>query len=107
VPLDPNTQRRLEAIASTLNDAGLEEFDTSRVQELVGDVAEAPKLTVDDGGGLHDDTGARVGAIRRSPSGEWIVERQNPEADRSDAAVPEAAPEGPLRRLLDKVRMRL
>jgi hypothetical protein len=107
MPLDPATQRRLEAIAFTLNDAGLEEFDASRVQELVGGVAEAPKLTVDDGGGLHDDTGARVGAIRRSPSGEWIGERPNPDADRSDAPVPEAAPEGPLRRFLDKVRTRL
>jgi hypothetical protein len=46
------------------------------------------RLTVDDGGGLHDDVGRRVGAIRRTPSGEWITDRQNPAADRSDAPIP-------------------
>jgi len=106
MPIDPKTQSSLEAIERALNEQGVEEFDTARVQQLVSD-AGAAGLTVDDGGGMHDQTGARVGAIRRSPSGEWIVERQNPEAEKSDAVVPEAAPEGPLRRLVDKIRMRL
>jgi hypothetical protein len=106
MPIDPKTQSSLEAIERALNEQGVEEFDTARIQQLVSD-AGAAGLTVDDGGGMHDRTGARVGAIRRSPSGEWIVERQNPEAEKSDAVVPEAAPEGPLRRLVDKIRMRL
>jgi hypothetical protein len=107
MPTDPSTQRTLEAIASRLNDAGLDEFDPSRVQKIVDEVRGTPRLSVDDGGGVHDPSGARVGAIRRSPSGEWIVERQNPEAERADAPVPEAAPEGPLKRFTDKIRMRL
>src|SRR5947208_2268214 len=106
MPIDPHTQSSLEAIASALNEGGVEEFDVSRVQQLVAD-AGAPQLTVDAGGGLHDQTGTRVGAIRRSPSGEWIVERQNPEAEQAEAAIPEASPEGPLRRLMDKIRMRI
>jgi hypothetical protein len=106
MPIDPKTQSDLETVAAALNEDGVEEFDTSHVQRLVDD-AVGSGLTVDDGGGLHDQTGARVGAIRRSPSGEWIVERQNPEAENAEAAVPEAAPEGPLRRLVDKIRMRL
>lgn len=107
MPPDPKTQQSLEAIALTLNDAGVEEFDTGRVQKIVDDVGGTPKLRVDDGGGLHDPSGARVGAIRRSPSGEWIVERQNPEAMGSEAPVPEASPEGPLRRFMDKLRTRI
>jgi hypothetical protein len=106
MPIDPRTQGSLEAIASALNEQHVEEFDTARIQQLVIE-AGASQLTADDGGGLHDQTGARVGAIRRSPSGEWIVERQNPEAERSGAAIPEAAPEGPLRRFMDKLRMRI
>ena len=47
-------------------------------------------LTVDDGGGLHDASGARIGAIRRTPSGEWIVDRQNDTAERSDSTIPAA-----------------
>jgi hypothetical protein len=46
------------------------------------------RLAVDDGGGLHDDAGRRVGAIRRTPSGEWITDRQNPAAHRSEAPSP-------------------
>jgi hypothetical protein len=35
------------------------------------------RLRVDDDGGLHAESGRRVGAIRRTPSGEWITDRQN------------------------------
>jgi hypothetical protein len=63
------------------------------------------KLTVDDGGGLHDESGARVGAIRRSPSGEWITERQNDTAERSDTAVPAPPPQDKLRKAMTKLKM--
>ncbi len=49
-------------------------------------------LSVDDGGGLHDASGTRVGAIRRTPSGEWITERQNQAAEGSDTAIPREPP---------------
>jgi hypothetical protein len=96
----------LAAVAATANDLRLEEFDPRRVQELV---TQAPGtemgLTVDEGGGLHDETGARVGMIRRTDSGEWITERQNSAAERSDAAVPSPPPMGKLHRLLKKLRV--
>src|SRR5205807_2701819 len=82
------------AITATINDQKLEQFDRERVQEIVtASLGGEPHLRVDDGGGLHDAaTGARVGTIRRTPSGEWITERQNPEAHRSDTAVPSPSP---------------
>ncbi len=71
-------ERALAAIATTLNDQ-----------------------RVDEGGGLHDAGGTRLGAVRRTPSGEWIVERQNETAERSDTAIPTAVQnQSPLRRLL-------
>ena len=86
---DADIERALAAITATLNDQQLEEFDAARVQEIVGAaLGNELRLRVDDGGGLHDDAGRRVGAIRRTPSGEWITERQNPAADRSDAPIP-------------------
>jgi hypothetical protein len=39
-------------------------------------------------GGLHDESGKRIGAVRRTPSGEWITDRQNPTAERSETAIP-------------------
>jgi hypothetical protein len=91
---DTEIERALDAIAATLNDQGLEEFETGRVQTMVSEsLGGAPELKVDDGGGLHDETGARVGAIRRTPSGEWITERQNPAAERSDTAIPAKPPD--------------
>ena len=98
--------RALAAIAATLNDQKLEEFDRDRVQQLVDDAVGAPLvLQVDDGGGLHGDGGARVGAVRRAPSGEWITERQNDAAERSDTAIPgPVQSQGPLRRLLGKLK---
>jgi hypothetical protein len=87
-------QRSLQSVAAALNDGGLESFDAARVQRLVDEaIAGRPPLTVDDGGGLHAPSGARVGAIRRAPSGEWIIDGQNPDAARSHAEIPAAAHE--------------
>jgi hypothetical protein len=86
---DLEIDRTLASLTATLNDRGLEEFDPPRVQKLVNEsLGDAGPLTIDAGGGLHDDTGKRIGAIRRTPSGEWIIDRQNPGAERSDAAIP-------------------
>ncbi len=90
---DVEIDRALAVVAATLNDQHLEGYERQRVQGIVtGALGGEQNLTVDDGGGLHDASGARIGAIRRTPSGEWIVDRQNDTADRADAAIP-AAPE--------------
>jgi hypothetical protein len=103
---DVEIERALAAVTATLNDQQLDEFKRDRVQEVVTEaVGGQPILTVDDGGGLHDETGARVGAIRRSPSGEWITERQNETAERSDTAIPTAPPQGKLRKVLTKLKV--
>lgn len=86
---DVELGRALATVAATLNDQGLDGFDTRRVQEIVTQaLGGEPSLSVDDGGGLHDESGTRVGAIRRTPSGEWITERQNEAAERADTAIP-------------------
>lgn len=91
---DVEIERALAAVAATINDQKLDEWDTGRVQEIVTEsLGGEPHLVVDDGGGLHDEAGVRVGIIRRTPSGEWITERQNEEADRSDVAIPARPPE--------------
>ena len=78
VAADVEIDRALATLSATLNDQQLPEFDAGRVQQIVTEsLGGEPALTVDDGGGLHDETGARVGAVRRSDSGEWITERQN------------------------------
>jgi hypothetical protein len=103
---DVELERALAAIAATANDHRLDAFDQDRVQELVtAAVGNLEILTVDEGGGLHDESGRRVGMIRRTDSGEWITERQNPGAEHSDAAIPIAAPRGRLTRLLKKLRL--
>jgi hypothetical protein len=103
---DVEIDRALAAITATLNDQELEELDTDRVQEIVTEaLGGEPKLQVDDGGGLHDQTGARVGALRRSDSGQWIAERQNQEATRSDTAVPAPPPQGKVRSMLTKLKV--
>jgi hypothetical protein len=90
---DVEIERALAVVTATLNDQKLEEYSRDRVQSLVdGAVGASQRLTVDDGGGLHDESGARIGAIRRTPSGEWITDRQNDLAERSDSAIP-AAPD--------------
>lgn len=87
-------QRSLQSIAAALNDGGLDSFETARVQQLVDEATGGrPPLTVDDGGGLHAPSGVRLGAIRRAPSGEWIIDGQNSDAARSDAEIPAAAGE--------------
>jgi hypothetical protein len=103
---DVDIERALAAVTATLNDQKLQEFDTKRVQEIVTEsLGGEPKLTVDDGGGLHDETDARVGAIRRTDSGEWITERQNPAAERSDTAIPKKPPQSKLRSLMTKLKV--
>ena len=73
---DIEIDRALAAVSATLNDQKVEHYERERIQEIVtGTVGGEQTLTVDDGGGLHDESGARIGAIRRTPSGEWIVDR--------------------------------
>src|SRR5436305_15115478 len=104
---DVEIERALASLTATLNDRELAEFDARRVQKIITEsLGNEPHLTVDDGGGIHDETGARVGAIRRSPSGERITERQNDAAARSDTAIPTQAPQRTLRKALTKLRGR-
>jgi hypothetical protein len=103
---DVEIERALATIAATVNDQKLEQLDRDRVQEIVTEALGGhPALTVDDGGGLHDETGHRVGAIRRTPSGEWITERQNDTAQRSDTAIPTKPPQSKLRKLLTRLKL--
>jgi hypothetical protein len=103
---DAEIERALHTVTATLNDQGLEEFDKGRVQEIVTEaLGGEPHLTVDDGGGLHDESGARVGAIRRTDSGEWITERQNETAARSDTAIPTPPPQSKMRKVLTKLKV--
>jgi hypothetical protein len=103
---DVEIDRALHTITATLNDQNLEQFETKRVQEIVTEsLGGEHKLTVDDGGGLHDESGARIGAIRRTDSGEWITERQNPTAERSDTAIPAPPPQRKLRSVLTKLKV--
>lgn len=91
---DIEIDRALDLVAEALNDRQLDEFDRAGVQEIVvASLGGNRSLIVDDGGGLHDHGGTRVGAIRRTPSGEWIVDRQNLDAKRSDAPIPPEPPD--------------
>ncbi len=91
---DVEIERALDAITAALNDQDLEQFETGRVQDIVTEsLGGEPELKVDDGGGLHDETGARVGAIRQTDSGEWITERQNDAAEGSDDPIPAKPPD--------------
>ncbi|HLY50750.1 MAG TPA: hypothetical protein VKR21_16300 [Solirubrobacteraceae bacterium] len=102
---DVETERALATVTATLDDQQLDGFDSGRVQEIVTQaLGGEASLTVDDGGGLHDQTGTRVGAIRRTDSGEWIAERQNDTAERSDTAIPAEPPQSKLRAALTKVK---
>jgi hypothetical protein len=103
---DTEIERALATVAATLNDQNPEGFDSRHVQEIVtASLGGEPTLKVDDGGGLHDEAGARVGVIRRTDSGEWITERQNDAAERSDTAVPSPPPQRKLRSLLTKLKL--
>jgi hypothetical protein len=107
VSSDVEIDRALATVTATVNDQGLSEFDAGRVQQIVTrSLGGEPLLTVDDGGGLHDETGARVGIIRRTGSGEWIAERQNDAAERSRTAVPTQPPWSRLRKLLTMLHVR-
>ena len=104
--IDVEIDRALAAVTATLNDEQLEHFDTGRVQEILAQaLGTEHKLTVDDGGGIHDEAGARTVVIRRTDSGEWITERQNEGAERSDSAIPAASPKGAVRKLLTKLKL--
>ena len=104
---DGEIGRALAAVAATLNDQQLEHLDTDRVQEIVTASAGGELvLTVDDGGGLHDESGRRVGSIRRTPSGEWITERQNEVAEGSETAIPAKPQENGLKGRLSKLKDR-
>jgi hypothetical protein len=121
VASDVEIDRPLERVAATLNDRRLPKFDSGGAQAIVGQaLGGSPALTVVDGGGLHDETGARIGTIRRIGSGEWVAERQNRRigsgesvaerqneaAERSATAVPTQPPWGGLRKLLTKLHVR-
>jgi hypothetical protein len=89
MPTEAERQLWLVTVAAALNDHGLDSFETDRVQEiLTAALPTGPRLTVDDGGGLHERSGIRVGAIRRAPSGEWIIDGQNVDAARSEVEIP-------------------
>jgi hypothetical protein len=91
---DVEIERALATVTATLNDHKLDNFNREGVQEIVtASLGGEPALSVDDGGGLHDENGIRVGAIRRTDSGEWITERQNGAAEHSDTAIPPEPPE--------------
>jgi hypothetical protein len=104
---DVEIERALATVSATINEQRLEQFDRDRVQEIVTEsLGGERRLTVDDGGGLHDETGARIGAIRMTDQGRWHVERQNPTADNSDVAIPTAPPQSKLRKLMTKFKVR-
>jgi hypothetical protein len=97
---DVEIDRALAALTSTLNDHKLDHLDRDHAQEIVGPEG----FTVDDGGGVHDESGARVGAVRQTSSGEWVAERQNPAAEHSDTAVPSAPEPGLAERVMGKLK---
>ena len=103
---DVEIDRALATVTATLNDQKLEEFDKGRVQAILTEsLGGEQKLELDDGGGLHDQTGARVAAIRRTDSGEWIAERQNPTAERSETAIPNKPRQSKVRSLMTKLKV--
>ncbi|SRR5579884_992198 len=105
MPSDVEIERALAAVTATLNDQKLDEFDVKRVQQIVTEsLGGEPLLSVDDGGGLHDESGVRVGAIRRTPSGEWITERQNDAAEHADTAIPAKVEPSGLKGLASKLK---
>jgi|SRR4051794_7595367 len=98
--------RALGAVSATLNDRDLAAFERDRVQEIVTEsLGGEATLSVDPGGGLHAEDGTRIGAIRRTDHGEWVVERQNTAAERSDAAIPKPPPQSRLRSLLTSLKV--
>ncbi len=91
MPSQPEIDHTLETITASLN-RSLDTYDTARAQEIIDEACGAThKLTVDDGGGLHDQRGTRIAAIRRASGGEWITERQNVHALHATAPIPAAS----------------
>jgi hypothetical protein len=81
-------------VHAALNEPSLDGFDREEVQRRVDEaVGDQLDLTVDDGGGLHDPAGVRIAAVRRTPSGEWIVEPQNADAHNARAPIPVPEPQ--------------
>lgn len=102
---DVEIERALAAVTATLNDQKVETFEPDRVQQIVTESLGGEQLlTVDPGGGLHDESGQRIGAIRRTPSGEWITERQNDAAERAETAIPAKPQKTGLRGVLSKIK---
>ncbi|MFL5861342.1 MAG: hypothetical protein ACJ780_11245 [Solirubrobacteraceae bacterium] len=89
---DVEIDRVLAALTATLNDHRVETFDAAAVQEIGRGALGGDGITVDDGGGIHDASGRRIGTVRRTDSGEWIADRQNDTAERSRTAVPTQSP---------------
>jgi hypothetical protein len=89
---DVEIDRALATVTATLNDHRVEQFDSGEVQRIVtASLGGEQSLTVDEGGGIHETNGTRIGVLRRTPSGEWIAERQNDTAEHADTAVPSPA----------------
>ena len=102
---DVEIERALAALTATMNDQKFEHFDRDRVEQIATEaLGGEPLLSVDDGGGIHDTSGARVGAIRRIDSGEWVAERQNDTAEHSDTAIPSVPPQSMVRRAMTKMK---
>jgi hypothetical protein len=98
--------RVLAVVTATLNDHRVESFDSGEVQEMArGALGGEPAVSIDDGGGVHDASGRRIGTVRRSDSGEWVADRQNDTAERSGTAVPTQPPQSKLRALLTKLKV--
>lgn len=89
--IDSATEQAISNLSLALNQYGLQRFDPDRIQAVIDRVCGDRGLTVDAGGGLHQPGGTRVGAIRRTDSGEWIIDSQNPGADNSGAEIPGAS----------------
>jgi hypothetical protein len=105
---DIEIDRALAAVSATLNDQKLEEFDGRRVQEIVtGALGGEKGLEVDDGGGIHESAGGRVGAVRRLPDGSWHVERQNVQAHNAAAPIPTPSKVSAVRKLLTKMKVKI
>ena len=95
----------LTVLTSTLNERRVESFDAAAVQKTAqGALGDEPAISIDDGGGVHDASGRRIGTIRRSDSGEWIADRQNDAAVGAERAVPAEPPQSILRAMLAKLR---
>jgi hypothetical protein len=103
---DGEIGRVLATVTATLNDHRFETLDAGKVQEIArGALGDEPEISIDGGGGIHDASGRRIGSVRRSDSGEWIADRQNDAAARSQTAIPTQPPQGKLRALLTKLKV--